>query len=133
MRLVTIALRLFLPLAVLLGACVEDTTQNSSLEDHVQMYQELLCAHIEECGAEPGWDFDSCMVRLKWSADDIEEFRVLENDGIAQFDAKRGDACIEAVVLHECPIVMEEERGGIAGLWFNIPECDQVISYHNPL
>jgi hypothetical protein len=129
MRLLSLLLPLFLFAGLSTGCTEEEEPISTTLDAHVQMFSELLCAHSEECGPQPGWDFDTCLSKLSWSEEDLADFKALEEEGIASFDSEQSDACIEAIVFHACPLVITEERDGIAGVFFDIPECENVISY----
>lgn len=126
-------LSLFLLLVLFSGCADEEEPIAPTIEAHAQMFSELLCAHSDECGPQAGWDFDSCLSKLSWSEQDLLDFKASEEAGIASFDGEQSDACIEAIVFHECPFVIEEERDGIQGIFFDIPECENVIVYQNPL
>ncbi len=126
-------LSLLLPLFLFSGCADEEEPIVTTVSAHAQMFSELLCAHSEECGPQEGWDFDSCLSKLSWSEQELIDFKANEQAGIASFDADQSDACIEAIVFLECPLVIEEERDGIQGHFFDIPECDNVIVYQNSL
>ena len=110
------------------------TDGSASLDDPIEFFQtfsEQFCALVEECGAQPGWEYDSCRLKLDPSEESIESFPELMERGVARYDSERAAMCLESLTTHECPVVIEEQRDSIMGFWHNVANCDGVVEYVN--